>query len=172
MVMTVSHDSETPAQGRQVITACGFIHHRFGGVDKVFLPRRAPSKRFLPGVLELPGGHIDFGEDLVDGLKREVAEEFGMELEVGEPYASFTYTNQVKGSHSVEIIYRARFVDPIERIRLNPEDHCECGWYAESELALLFTAAKGADDPEVLAIHRGFDMLQTSRLGLNCAAAS
>lgn len=155
-----------------MITACAFIHHRFGGVDKVFLPRRAPGKRFLPGVPELPGGHIDYGEDLVDGLKREIAEEFGMALEVGAPYAAFTYINQVKGSHSVEIIYLAQFADPIEQIRLNPEDHSEYGWYAERELTPLFTAVKGMDDPEVLAIHRGLDMLQTSRPGLDCCTVS
>jgi 8-oxo-dGTP pyrophosphatase MutT (NUDIX family) len=170
--MTVAHDSETPAHGRQVITACAFIHHRFDGVPKVFLPRRAAGKRFLPGVLELPGGHIDFGEDLVDGLKREIAEEFGMALDVGEPYAALTYTNPVKGSHSVEVIYFAQFADPLERIQLNPEDHSEWGWYTESELSLVFTEPKGAYDPEVRAIHRGFEILRTTGPGHDLAEPS
>jgi 8-oxo-dGTP pyrophosphatase MutT (NUDIX family) len=64
------HDSEKPAEGRQVFTACAFIHHAFDGVEKVFLPRRAATKKFLPNVFEVPGGHIDFGEDIADGLKR------------------------------------------------------------------------------------------------------
>jgi ADP-ribose pyrophosphatase YjhB (NUDIX family) len=71
---TISHDSETLAVGQQVITACAFIHQQFDGVEKVFLPRRALTKKFLPGVFELPGGHIDFGEDIVVGLKREIME--------------------------------------------------------------------------------------------------
>ncbi|MDP3883136.1 MAG: hypothetical protein Q8Q48_03725 [Candidatus Staskawiczbacteria bacterium] len=54
----ISHDSEKPAQGQQVITACAFIHHNFDGVEKLFMPRRADTKKFLPGVYELPGGHI------------------------------------------------------------------------------------------------------------------
>lgn len=68
----ISHDSETPAKGQQVITACAFITRNFDGVIKVFLPRRAATKKFLPNVYEIPGGHIDFGENLTDGLKREV----------------------------------------------------------------------------------------------------
>lgn len=35
---TISHDSETPAHGQQVITACAFIHRDFGEVTKVFRP--------------------------------------------------------------------------------------------------------------------------------------
>jgi 8-oxo-dGTP diphosphatase len=106
----VSHDSATPAPGQQVITACAFIFHDFDGVTKVFLAKRADTKKFLPGLYELPGGHIDFGEDIEDGLNREIEEELGMTVTLGEPYAVFTYANTVKGSHSVEAIYFARFV--------------------------------------------------------------
>ena len=93
-----SHDSETPAEGQQVITACAFIHQEFDGVEKVFLPKRAETKKFLPGVYELPGGHIDFGEDPVVGLEREIDEEFGAKVEVGDPFYVFTYTNDIKRS--------------------------------------------------------------------------
>lgn len=98
------HDSETPAHGQQVISACAFIHHDFGAIKKVFLPRRATTKKFLPGLYELPGGHIDYGEDIVAGLKCEIMEEFGMNIEAGDPFAAFTYVNTVKGSHSIEVI--------------------------------------------------------------------
>lgn len=130
----ISHDSETPAHGQQVITAHAFIHHVFDGVDKVFLAKRAATKKFLPGLFELPGGHIDFGESLVDGLSREIVEELGMRASIGDPYDAYTYINEVKGSHSCEIVFFATFTDPIENIRLNPEDHSECRWAANEEL--------------------------------------
>ena len=69
----VSHDSETPAHGQQVITVCAFLHHEFDGEEKVFLPKRAASKKFLPNKYELPGGHVDFGEDLVTDLSAKSA---------------------------------------------------------------------------------------------------
>ncbi len=64
----VFHDSETPAKGQQVITACAFIHRKVDGVEKVFLPKRADTKKFLPGKYEIPDGHIDYGEDIQIGL--------------------------------------------------------------------------------------------------------
>lgn len=159
-----SHDSETPAHGQQVITACAFIHKDFGGTQKVFLPKRAETKKFLPGVYELPGGHIDFGEDIVEGLKREIREEFDMNIEVGDPFFTFTYTNDVKGSHSIEVIYFAQFVDDASNIKLNPEDHSEYGWFAENELEKTYTSDKGADDIEQVAIKKGFSLLKNEPL--------
>jgi 8-oxo-dGTP pyrophosphatase MutT (NUDIX family) len=130
----ISHDSETPAEGKQVITACAFIHQNFDGVEKLFLPKRALTKKFLPGVFELPGGHIDFGEDIIEGLKREVMEEHSMNISVGDPFSVITYTNHIKGSHSIEVDYFAEFIDPIENIKINPEDHSEYLWVAENEI--------------------------------------
>lgn len=156
----ISHDSETPAQGQQVISACAFIHRKIDGVEKVFLPKRAATKKFLPNVFELPGGHIDYGEDVVAGLKREITEEFGMTVEVGDPFFAFTYTNGIKGSHSIEVIYFASFVGDPENVKLDPEDHSEYGWFAEDELANAATDDKGPDDIEFVAMKKGFALLR------------
>ena len=159
-----SHDSEKSAQGQQVITACAFIHHEFDGVEKLFVPKRADTKKFLPGVFELPGGHIDFGEDPVDGLKRDILEEFGMHASVGDPFYVFTYINEVKGSHSIEVIYFAAFNDAIEKIHLGPADHSEFVWIAENELNQIISKAKEESDPEIKAIKRGFEILRGSKI--------
>ena len=158
-----SHDSETPAQGQQVISACAFIHRKVDGFEKVFLPKRAATKKFLPGVFELPGGHIDYGEDIVAGLKREIAEEFGMAIEVGDPFFAFTYLNEVKGSHSIEVNYFASFVDDPKNVKLDPEDHSEYGWFAEDELINAATKDKGLDDIEFVAMKKGFALLRGER---------
>ncbi len=158
------HDSETPAHGRQVITACAFIHHVFDGTHKVFLPKRSTTKKFLPGVYELPGGHIEYGEDIVSGLVREIREEFGMRVQVGDPFYVFTYTNPVKGSHSIEVVYFARFTNPIEDITLHPDDHSSFRWFTESEVRSVVSHTQGHDDPEMRAIARGFQLLHSSDL--------
>lgn len=169
----VSHDSETPAHGQQVITACAFIHHDFDGVDKVFLPKRADTKKFLPGKYELVGGHIDFGEDIEEGLKREVREELGMTISLGEPYAAFTYANTIKGSHSVEVIYFAKFIESIEQVTIHPEDHSAYGWFTKDEVIARkieivpteHAIHKPDDaDAEYKAILHGFDLLNGQSL--------
>lgn len=152
-------DSELPTPGQQVITACAFIHQKVDGEHKVFLAKRSDKKKFLPGVYELPGGHVDFGEEVPAGLEREIEEEFGMKVEIGDPFAVFTYQNEVKGSHSIEVIYFASFIDPIDSITMNPDDHSTFGWYSEAELPQTFVSTKDADDDEVKAIYRGFALL-------------
>lgn len=155
-----SHDSEVPAHGQQVLTACAFIHQEQDGIQKVFMPKRAMTKKFLPGAFELPGGHIDFGEDMVTGLKREVFEEFNVHINVGDPFGVFTYTNEVKGSHSIEVVYFATLADSSENIKLDPEYHSEYRWVAENELDEVRPGVAGEDDQELVVIRRGFGLLR------------
>lgn len=158
-MMKMAHDSETQAYGEQVITACAFIHHSFDGVTKVFLPKRAATKKFLPGVHELPGGHIDFGENIVAGLKREIMEEFGVRIRVGDMFYAFDYRNDIKGSHSVEIIYFATLLDSPDDIQIDPEDHELASWCSVDELSRAYTAGKNGDDQEFIAVRKAFDIL-------------
>lgn len=159
----ISHDSETTATGQQVITACALIHHDFDGVTKVFMPKRADTKKFLPGVYEIPGGHIDFGENIVTGLKREILEELEVEITVGDPFAVFDYTNEIKGLHSVEIIYFATLLSKPEDIKLHSEDHSTFGWFSEDEIGQAFTTSKGTEDPEFIALQKGFALLNGAK---------
>ena len=156
----VQHDSETLAEGQQVLTACAFIWREENGVKQVFLARRADTKKFLPGAWELPGGHIDYGEDMREGLAREVLEEFGMHVHIGEVLDAFTYLNEVKKSHSIEVIYFAQFIDPLEDIQVNPEDHSDYRWFPEDELEQSYEDPKDANDPEIIAIKKGFAKLE------------
>ncbi len=159
----VSHDSETPAVGQQVIVACAFIHHNFDGVEKVFLAQRAKTKKFYPGVFEIPGGHIDFGEDIVDGLKREVREELGKDIIVGDAFSAFTYINEVKGAHAVEVTFFAQFVGRLDDIKIDPADHMAWDWFAESDDD-KFMINRKPDDPEPAVVRRGIAILRGEQL--------
>lgn len=163
--MKTAHDSETQAKGQQVITACAFIYHNFDGVIKVFLPKRAATKKFLPSVYELPGGHIGFGEEIVHGLKREIQEEFEMDITVGEPYYVFTYINKIKGSHAIEVVYLAEFVTPLENVRIHPEDHEQFDWFSEQDIdGKIVSQNKNGEDDEIKSIRKGFELLKRSSL--------
>ncbi len=159
-----NHNSETPLTNQQVITACAFIHHTFDGVKKVFLPKRAATKKFLPGVYELPGGHIEYGEDIIGGLKREIKEELGMTVNVGDPFAAFTYTNETKGSHSIEVLYFVQFEGSVENVKLNTNDHSEAGWFSEVETLKVMGEQRVSDDPEIQNIKKGFSLLRGNQL--------
>jgi len=154
------YDSETLKEGQQVITAAAFIHHEFEGVHKVFMAKRAEMKKFLPGIFELPGGHIDFGEDIIKGLKREVMEEHGVRISVGDPIAVFTYINEIKKSHSIQVTYFAELLDPLEKIVIHPEDHSEYRWVSQKEAPNY----KPKNDPELESIMKGFSVLDGNAL--------
>ena len=49
---------------------------------KILIARRAPDQK-LDGKWEFPGGKVEDGESPAECLKRELAEEFGIQAEVG-----------------------------------------------------------------------------------------
>jgi hypothetical protein len=83
-----------------------------------------------------------------------------MKVNVGDPFYVFTYENKIKGSHSIEVDYFAAFTDPIEDIRLNPEDHSEYKWLSESEFKGINSKDRNKNDPEITAIKKGFSLLK------------
>lgn len=155
-----SEDSAKPAVGQQVITACAFIHYQFAGEVKVLMAKRADSKQFLPGVFELPGGHIDLYEDPVNGLVREIKEELQVDVSIGDPFYVFTYSNKVKGSHSIEVIYFAELTSKFDEVKINPAEHSGYDWFAESELHQATSPTKDLDNEEFIAIQQGFALLK------------
>lgn len=47
---------------------------------RVFVQRRSTTRRVLPGIWDIVGGHIEAGETLEEALAREIKEETGWEL--------------------------------------------------------------------------------------------
>ncbi|MFO7999354.1 MAG: NUDIX domain-containing protein [Bacteroidales bacterium] len=56
---------------------------------KILLLQRARNEAFEPGLWELPGGKLNYGEDLIDALEREVREEAGLSVKVGLPFKTW-----------------------------------------------------------------------------------
>jgi hypothetical protein len=69
--------------------------------------------------------------------------------------------NDIKGTHSIEVIYFAKFVSNIEKIKLNPEDYSEYVWIAENEINKIIDENKRGDDEEIKAIKKGFLKIET-----------
>lgn len=95
------------------------------------------------------------------GLIREVREELGVEVKLGDPFAVFTYTNEVKGSHSIEVIYFAQLISDPDSITIDPNDHSAFGWFTEDEAVGL---NGDSEDKEVAVIRKGFALLRGESL--------
>ena len=54
--------------------------------EKLLLVRKSGDDPNQPGLLEVPGGRMRFGEDIDDHIRREVREEVGIEIVPGIPF--------------------------------------------------------------------------------------
>ncbi len=68
-------------------TVTAAVLHRNGSV----LIARRPSHGLLGGLWEFPGGKLEPGESLPQGLAREIREELGAEIEVGAPVGVYQH---------------------------------------------------------------------------------
>ncbi len=59
--------------------------------NNILLLQRSQKSEFDPGLWELPGGKIEYGEELIDSLKREVKEEVGLLIKVGSPFKTWHF---------------------------------------------------------------------------------
>jgi len=106
------------------IKVVGAVFTRNG---KVLAAKRGPDKA-LPGLWEFPGGKIEPGESAEQALRRELAEELRVEVEVGE-YLTTTIHEYDFGTVSLSTY----FVDlPTAEPQLT--EHVELRWLDKHEL--------------------------------------
>jgi mutator protein MutT len=62
--------------------------------NRLLTIKREPKDTHKPGIWEIPGGRLEPGENPFDGLKREVKEEVGLDIEIVEPLSVWHFTRQ------------------------------------------------------------------------------
>lgn len=101
----------------------------FGAAETVFLARRGPRARNEAGTWEFPGGTVHFGERLVDAARREILEEYGLDVEVTGVLGVADHILPAEGQHWVSVSVAARHVGGVAAIR-EPGKCVEIGWFA------------------------------------------
>lgn len=91
------------------------------------------------GKWELPGGGLDFGEEIHEALKREIQEEMGVKVKKIDERPLYVWTWKFQNSRQMDWFYSFVVAYKIEVESLDfetTEDCQEIGWFSEEELQL------------------------------------
>jgi 8-oxo-dGTP diphosphatase len=95
---------------------------------RVFLAQRGPEARNERGLWEFPGGEVSYGETLEDAIRREIAEEYGMTIEVTDQLGAFDHILAAESQHWVSVTFLARVAGGEPVIR-EPGKCSQIGWF-------------------------------------------
>src|SRR5919109_2274177 len=126
-----------------------------GGVvvqdGQALIVKRAHEPR--KGEWSLPGGIVELGETLVEALKRELKEETGLDVEVGEVVEVFDRIHRIEGRiqyHFVIVDYVCR---PVAGRLQAADDADDVAWVREDEIERY-----GVNEFAARVIRRGLEM--------------
>lgn len=108
----------------------------FNSEGKLFLSLRGPLAKNERGKWEIPGGAVEFGEKIEQALKREVKEEFGLEIKVGKMLQLCDHILPEEGQHWISPTYICEIVsgEPVN----NEPGKCDgFGWFSLDEAEKL-----------------------------------
>jgi mutator protein MutT len=103
------------------------------GEGRLFLARRGPNAKNERGLWEFPGGAVEFGETLADALRREMCEEYGIEIAVGELLDVADHILPGEGQHWVSPTFICTLLEGEPTIR-EPEKCSAIGWFDPQQL--------------------------------------
>src|SRR5690242_18984643 len=87
---------------------------------KIFMSKRGKKAQNEKGTWECPGGTLEFGEDMKECVKREIKEEFGLEIEPLFQLEPYNHYIPKEGQHWVALCYVAKIKKGEPKI-LEPE---------------------------------------------------
>jgi len=105
----------------------------FDGNGHVFLAKRGSAARNEVGSWEFPGGTVEFGEKLADAIKREMLEEYGIDIQVTGVLGVFDHILEESREHWVSVTFVGHIVAGTPKI-LEPQKCLEIGWFPITSL--------------------------------------
>ena len=101
---------------------------------QLFLSKRSQNCKNERGHWETPGGSVELGETLEEAVKREMVEEYGVDIEIIEQFPAVDHLIPAEGQHWVATTFLARFKPGQDPKIMEPDKCDEIGWFAFDKL--------------------------------------
>lgn len=98
--------------------------------DKYLVLFKSENEEVNPNEADIPGGRIEFGEEVEVGLKREIKEELGIEILIKNPSRVWGFVKE--NLHLIGITFLAEYIGG--EIKLSNEHTCY-RWISKDEAA-------------------------------------
>ena len=108
------------------------------GQGRLFLAKRGPEAKNERGLWEFPGGSVEFGETLADALRREIQEEYGIWITVGELLDVVDHILPAEGQHWVSPTYLCTVAEGEPQI-CEPGKCSAIGWFLPQDVPTELT---------------------------------
>ncbi len=101
---------------------------------EIFLTKRGLQATNERGMWEIPGGKVRFGETLQDAVKREMKEEYGVDLILAYQFPAQDHLIPRERQHWVPTCFVARVRVGQAPVIREPEKCTEIGWFSLEHL--------------------------------------
>jgi 8-oxo-dGTP diphosphatase len=101
---------------------------------KFLVTHRATINDYMPELWDLPGGTVEFEENIYQCLEREVDEETKLKVEINQPLFVYDYLSD-KFRHQFTLVYHCNYQSG--EVVLNPEEHDDFKWATLGEMEQL-----------------------------------
>lgn len=117
----------------------------FNESGEILLAKRGKRAKNERGCWENPGGALEYGEKLEEGMRREIREEFGIEVEVVEQMPAHDHLIPKEKQHWVATTFVVKIKPGEEPKILEPEKCDEIGWFFLNDLPAPLSIVTQAD---------------------------
>lgn len=101
---------------------------------EIFITKRSQNCKNEKGFWEIPGGSVEFGETLEDAVKREVKEEYGVEVEIVKQWPAVNHLIPNELQHWVPTLFTVQ-IKPGQTPRIMEPTKCDAiGWFSINNL--------------------------------------
>lgn len=101
---------------------------------EIFITKRSQNCKNEKGFWEIPGGSVEFGETLEDAVKREVKEEYGVDVEIVKQWPAVNHLIPQENQHWVPTLFTVKIIKGQSPQIMEPTKCDAIGWFGLTNL--------------------------------------